>query len=149
MMGIFKRILNRNKNPYFIAITRTNCDENGVFHTKIIYIGNVSKEEMPYGMARGVSSDGNLVYSYDSYRNTLLFRGGGFIVLKHSEIPGERISALPTDTVVVYDMTKVKRRNMKSSYEKKILLMYKNGELEFIPEIEERNIKIDDILNSK
>lgn len=144
-MRIVKRILNKNKNPYFIAITRTTYS-NDKFHTKIIYIGNVSKEEMPYGMARGVSSDGNLIYSYKSYRDTLPFRGGGFKVLKDSEIPEERIKALPNDTVVAYDMTKVKRRSMKSSYEKKILSMYKNGELEFIPEIEERNKKIDDIL---
>lgn len=157
-MGIVKKILNRNnpsvhcpvliigRNPYFIAITR-HWYENENLHSKIIYIGSVSKEEMPF---RKVSSDGDLIYSYENYRDTLKYNKDGKKVLSDSEIPKERINALPSDIVVVYDMTLfIKSKKMKSPCDEKAISMYESGELEWLGEVEERNKKIDDILNSK
>lgn len=35
----------------------------------------ITKEEMPYSMERGVSANGDLVYGYESYINSLVFKG--------------------------------------------------------------------------
>lgn len=142
-MRAIKRIINKNKNPYFIAIIR-HIGNALKGETKILYIGSVSKEEMPF---RKVSSDGDLIYSYENYRDILKYNKDGKKVLSDSEIPKERINALPTDTVVVYDMTLfIKSKKMKAPCDEKAISMYENGELEWFGEIEERNKKIDDIL---
>lgn len=137
------RLFKKRSNPYYISIIRhIGNDLEG--KTKILYIGSISKEEMPF---RKVSSDGDLIYSYENYRDILKYNKDGKKVLSDSEIPKERINALPSDIVVVYDMTLfIKNKKRKAPCDEKAISMYKNGELEFIPEIEERNKKIDDIL---
>lgn len=128
----------KNQHRYYIAIYRN--------YTELIYIGAVTEEEMPYGMARGVSSSGELLHNYQDYRNTLKFREGGYATLTDNEIPPERFKALPDDIVISYDMKKCKLPRIKTNKELKLLDMFYKGETEWFGISEEREKKLNIIL---
>ena len=101
---------------------------------------------MPYGMARGVSSTGELLHNYQYYRSTLKFREGGYATLTDDEIPPERFKAQSNDIVISYDMRKCKQSSMKTR-ESKLLDMFYKGETEWFGIQEERERKLNQILH--